>query len=269
MEELFRVGLLNFWQDGILGQNSKVAFIDTGLVPEVPFEKNVIEEIDFSLENNTRYKGAIHGSDMVGNMLVVAPCTKVAMFKVSDKYQFPNRKAVIKAIKYCMEVFPKYEIINCNALFDNSKCPEKCDLCETVKQAYETGILIVTPAGNDGMKWGKLKCPSCSGFASPVMSYETDHQREFFSKTHWIKLLYLKYTGKLSQTFGTSFSAAYQTGFASLIKTGIPDLDMKDYKQTVRSLFWRGEEPAPFDEGRGVNVLNMYEVYKLLRTKYT
>lgn len=254
-------GLFEFRLNNILGSGVNIAFIDVGLKPNVNFEDSILEEVDFHGHRKKRRKDAWHGGSMITNALYIAPESKVSMLNISDRYFFPSRKYAIEAIKYCIDVYPKYKIISCNVLFNSKDCPDECELCKVLSIAKDIGIFVICPSGNSGTRWKKLKCPACSSDVTTVAAVLSPESAKELNEMNVIKRMYLKYTGSLAKRFGTSFSSALISGYTSLFLSKIPDLSPDEFSSLLRFKTWEGKAPSPDTKAK---IHNMYSLFKEL-----
>lgn len=227
-----RVGADKMWELGFKGEGICIAFIDSGLQKDVSFEQQIVEAKDFSGFNSVRDDDNWHGNAMVKAALVVSPESNVGIFKVTDKFQTPSKVATINALKYCMEVFPKYRIVNLSLSFPPDNCPDKCELCKLVAEAYQKGILVTVAAGNKGHIEGEntITCPGRAYWALTSIGTLPQFQNEYLRNMGWLKKQIWDITGKMAKSYGTSFSSAYTAGCAALVFSALPKLTADTYR---------------------------------------
>lgn len=257
LEESFipsHVGADTLWELGHEGQDVGVAFIDSGVVEDPSFKEQIIETKDFSGHHDVYNDNNWHGSSMVEAMLVVAPKAKLGVFKVTDKHQFPSKNAVMQALQYCLDVYPKYRVINMSLSFAPNNCPDHCELCQLVDQAYAKGLLITVAAGNKGYKEGQntITCPGRARWALTSIATLPKFQNDYLDKRCWLQKTVMQISGKMSRTYGTSFSSAYSAGYAALIFSAFPKLTADTYRyfalQVSHEIRKQGRETLKVDD---------------------
>lgn len=254
------VGADMLWQLGYEGQGVGVAFIDSGAVRQPPFKSQIIEAKVFSGYNSVYSNDNWHGSSMMEAMLVVAPKAKLGVFKVTDKHQFPSKKAVMEALQYSIDQYPKYRVVNMSLSFAPDHCPDQCELCQLVEQAYTKGILITVAAGNKGHKEGEntITCPGRAKWALTSIATLPRFQNEYLENMGWLKKTMMELSGKTAKTYGTSFSSAYTAGYGALLFSAFPSL-------TADTLRYFALQVMDESRKRGQHTLKVDEVYQKLK----
>ena len=160
--------------EGIFGNNIKIAVIDTGVDFNHPDlfgwgpEGKVIGGYNFINPNELPIDTNGHGTLVAGivaadgNVKGVAPKAKILAYKVSDDGEGVASDLIIKAIQKAVE--DDADIINIslgvnktNTLIDNA-----------VRDAVNSGVIVVTAAGNDGPKTESIGSPGKSYSAITV-----------------------------------------------------------------------------------------------------
>lgn len=242
------LGASKLWEYGYWGQHINIAVIDTGLTRFPSFEDNIIEELNFYDSGSVRAKNFWHGEYISNAILTIAPKANICMMRVGTKYGTPEKKAAEKAIQHCINNYPKYRIINISLSFDFINCPDQCNLCKLVDDAYKKGILVIVASGNRGLIDNKLTCPATAEWPLKVQAISTVQENEEFLKMSKIKKIIQSLTGKLSKTMGTSFSAGYATGGAALIMSAFPKITADDLRFVIldRSRYYFEKEGIQF-----------------------
>ncbi len=255
-----RLGADKLWEMGFKGEGIAVAFIDSGIEKVVSYEDNLIELRDFSPHKSVRDSNNWHGSAMVEAMHVVAPQAQLGIFKVTDELQFPSKKATIAALQYCIDSFPKYRVVNLSLSFPPDHCPDDCDLCKLVELAYRKGILVTVAAGNKGYKEGEntITCPGRASWALTSIATLPKFQIEFLENMGWLKKKIWEATGKMSKTYGTSYSSAYTAGCAALVFSAFPKLTADTYRHFAISV--QNEKRK-----QGLRTLRVEDVYNEIK----
>ena len=160
--------------EGIFGKDIKIAVIDTGVDFNHPDlfgwgpEGKVIGGYNFINPNEPPVDTNGHGTLVAGivaadgNVKGVAPKAKILAYKVSDDGEGVASDLIIKAIQKAVE--DDADIINIslgvnktNTLIDNA-----------VRDAINSGVIVVTAAGNDGPKSESIGSPGKSFSAITV-----------------------------------------------------------------------------------------------------
>ena len=157
--------------DGIDGTGIKIAVIDTGVDFNHPDlfgwgpEGKVIGGYNFIQEDQLPIDTNGHGTKVAGiiaadgNVLGVAPKAKILAYKVSEDGEGVSSELIKDAIKKAIE--DKADIINIS--LGVNKTNSKID--DAVNIALDSGIFVVTAAGNDG--------PELKTIGSPGRNFES------------------------------------------------------------------------------------------------
>jgi minor extracellular protease Epr len=224
------LGADKLWEMGFKGQDVNIALLDTGLTPDSKFQENVVEELNFFDKSSTRGRHFWHGESIAKSILHIAPNCNLSIMRVGSKFGVPDRKATTRALQYCIDNYPKYRLVNISLSFDFRNCPENCKLCSLVDEAHRKGILVVVAVGNRGEIDNEYTCPATAEWPLKVMAINTKEDNDKYLNMPFIKKAYLKMTGKLAKQMGTSFSAGYATGAASLIINAFPKIHADDLR---------------------------------------
>ncbi len=157
-------------QNGYTGEGIIIAVIDTGVDYNHPDlfgfgnKGKVVDGFNFVKEefppidtngHGTQVAGIISGD---GEISGVAPKSKILAYKVSEDGEHVSSDLIVKAINQAIE--DKVDIINIS--LGVNKTNSRID--ESVNQAIDQGIIVVTAAGNDG--------PNLESIGSPGMNSE-------------------------------------------------------------------------------------------------
>jgi len=258
-----RVGADKLWDLGFEGQHIAVAIIDSGLKKKFKHERNVIEAVDFSGHHRVRHRGNIHGTGMTEAFLAIAPKAEVGIFKVTDDNGVPYQNATLEALQHCIDVFPKYRIVNMSLSFPPNNCPDQCELCQLVEKAYKRGILVTIAAGNKGHTEGvnTITCPGNANWAFTSIAVLPKSQNDFLKNMGWFKKVIWEVTGKMKKHYGTSLSSVYSAGCAALVFSAFPKLTADTYRHFAHSVMNEKRK-------QGIQLLRVDDVYnELLRIK--
>ena len=190
-----QIGARQLWAQGITGDGVNVAVIDTGVaeVESLQGTDKVVAVVDFSSEANnpaTRFADSNgHGTFMAGiiagnepgsspetaadnpqQFLGVAPDAGIVSVKVSPRDGSTNTNDVIAGVEWVIDNAADLDIRVLNLSFDSgSSLPYEQDaLAATLERAWDAGIVVVTPAGNDGNDAGRLGSPAIDPFVIAV-----------------------------------------------------------------------------------------------------
>lgn len=254
-----RLGADELWDLGFEGQGVAVAIIDSGLKKRFKYEENVIEAINCSGEHRVRHRNNTHGTSMTEAFLAIAPKAQVGMFKVTDKHGEPYQSATLKALQHCIDVFPKYRIVNISLSFPTNHCPDQCKLCQLVEKAYKRGILVTIAAGNEGHIEGvnTITCPGNANWALTSIAVLPQSQNGYLSNISGLKKMWWKLTDKMKRNYGTSFSSAYSAGRAALMFSAFPKLTADTYRYFAIAVMNEKRQ-------QGIELLRVDDVYAKL-----
>jgi len=156
----------NFVNDlGYYGEGIKIGVIDTGVDYFHPDlygfgpDGKIINGYNYINENNPPLDTNGHGTEVVGIIAAdgelkgIAPKSSIIAYKVSDDGSSVPPQLIVKAIEQAIE--DKVDIINISLGVNRTN--SKID--QAVNEAIESGIVVVTAAGNDGPGLGTIGTP--------------------------------------------------------------------------------------------------------------
>ncbi len=237
-----RLHVKPLWELDIKGHGVTVAVLDTGFSHEDELDGAVIHEEDFTGEGNPRLTGYAHGSSVASAIHWVAPEASIANLKVISEHAELQRETVCRAIRHCIENFPKYKIINLSLYFEPEGCSttSPCDLCAVTTEAVQKGIFVVAAAGNLGPDPGTITCPGLCDDALTVVATWTKREADWWDNLGWIKKWWLKdVSGEFGQSMGTSFSAAWASGGVALMKSAFAGASPREIKDAIFASAYR------------------------------
>lgn len=221
---LRRMDVATLHVENIKGQGACVALLDSGVLPASEHISAIDEDIDFTGANAPRNSGAYHGETVAECIRLVAPDVRLANLRVIDHTGAVQREWVIAALQHCIDVFPKYRVANLSLSFKPQGCPDQCDLCRKVDEAFHRGIFIVAAAGNTGRKGAMRTCPALSPWAIASQATWSKAEAKYWETHPWLQKYHVHVTGKYAKWYGTSFSAGYASGAAALHFSAFPKL---------------------------------------------
>lgn len=252
----------------------KVAVISTGLNYRLPEFNGKVEKdpangaYGYDAYSN-RYDpldengvGTEDASLIAGETLGVAPGVKIVPVKVFGKEGSTDFGTVVKGLNYA--VSRRVNIIYAGiGLAENAKA-----LCEPLNAAAAAGILVVSPAGNDGSELTHRDYQDICGVDNVLVVAASDEQRglAYYSKFgvrtvdiaapgEWIEVM--NHYGSIGKGRGTSRSGALAAGVAALVLSYHPDYSAQQLKEAMI----RGVSPSSGLQGRVLSngVLNAYK----------
>lgn len=166
------------------GKNSTIAIIDTGIYPHPDFiqpENRILEFVDFVNGKKVPYDDNGHGTHVAGDAAGSgkmsnglykgpAPDAKIVALKALAGKGGGKTSDIIKAITWCIQNKDKYNIRVINmSLGHTAQADYQNDpVNQAVKKAYESGIVVVSAAGNEGPDPKTIACPGDSPYAITV-----------------------------------------------------------------------------------------------------
>ncbi|PMC34129.1 hypothetical protein CJ195_24535 [Bacillus sp. UMB0899] len=228
---LFNVSSLH--EDGLKGENVKIAVLDTGIDLEHK-DLKVIASQNFVDEENlddpsaadvnghgTKISGIIGAKENNFGLLGIAPNSDLYVGKVSNDLGYAKSSDLIKGIQWAIE--QKVDIINISLEFyeDNP------DLHKVIKEAYNNNIIMVASSGNqdDPNKERKVAFPAAYEEVISVGMLDEegklsengfeDSKIDVYGPGEDIASTFLD--DKLTLDTGASFATAYISGYVALL----------------------------------------------------
>lgn len=162
----------------ILGQGIGIAVIDTGIYPHTDFIKpsnRIIHFIDFVNERQAMYDDCGHGTHVsgiiggngsvsAGRYTGIAPKCNIISVKVLNHKGNGNVTDVINGLKWVIENKNKYniKIVNISVGTTKNKGEEESLLVKGVDEVWDSGIVVVVAAGNNGPRPMSIGAPGIS-----------------------------------------------------------------------------------------------------------
>ncbi len=302
---LQQTGATQLFASGDTGQGVTVAVLDTGIDDLPDFAGRLIGGVDLSGGNNPFQDSYGHGTFVAG--LIAgdgassggqyegeAPGADLVSVKVAGASGVTDLATVILGVQWAVDNAPAYNIrvLNMSLGFQPSESTVINPLDQAVQAAWNSGIAVVTSAGNAGPSNGTILSPgddplvitvgALDDMAQPVVS---DDEMTNFSSVGptspdgWVKpdlvtsgrsvvslaapgsTVYDDYpSARIGQGnfvgSGTSFSAAITSGAAALILADNPSLTPDQLKARLLGTTSAGPVGNPFVDGHGA--LNAY-----------
>lgn len=157
---------------GKLGMGSTVAVLDTGAdytrtpfnctAPGAPASCPIVHAQDFASPDNALDTGALHGTNVSGVVLAVAPAAKIVALDVFDG-DWAYTSTILSAINWCVQNKAKYNIVAINMSLGGGLFSSACSkdpFAPAVAAARSAGILSAVASGNSASRNG-ISSPAC------------------------------------------------------------------------------------------------------------
>ena len=181
------IGATDLHADGITGAGVQVALIDTGIVPVPALQEpgKIVELFDLSFEaqvpeyalldtygHGTHMAGIIAGHDPATGFTGVAPGAELVSFKVGDSTGAVDVSQVIEALDF-IEANNNtnglsIDVINLSYGVNGTESSQVDPLNAAIQRAWDSGIVVVAAAGNDGRPEKGLANPARDPFVIAV-----------------------------------------------------------------------------------------------------
>ncbi|MFM9278234.1 S8 family peptidase [Paenibacillus jiagnxiensis] len=238
-----RINAPVLWEEGITGENVKVAVLDTGVDFNHPDLKKVLQKgyntinpAALPVDDNghgTLTTGIIAAQHNQVGIMGVAPGVQLYPVKVLDEFGEGEILNVIQGIDWCIE--NKIDVINISfSIMKNDKKLENA-----IQKAINSGIIIVASGSNS--HGGEVGYPAAY---EDVVSVTSVNNRLSVGKSSpkgkidfsspGVDVVSTALNGEYEVTTGTSFSAPYVTGIICLLLQENTDLDRKKIKIVLK-----------------------------------
>lgn len=151
-------------EGNLTGKNVSVAIVDTGVIRKTEFLRNAVRPIPGTEEHrvnttdeDSRYVGT-HGTEMACLIHMLAPDALIYDVKALSVTTRTLDQHILSGINWCIsEIRP--DIINLSlGIHRELGCSGYCMPCRIVNAAADSGIVVVSSAGNRGPQ-GPIACP--------------------------------------------------------------------------------------------------------------
>lgn len=183
------------YRHGLTGKGVTVAFMDTGIVPHPDFGQRILDFRDFCNGRSTMYDDNGHGTHVAGIVAGdgrmsgdgnagrisihsgVAPGANIVMLKVLDAEGNGTTSTVLRGVDWLLSVKEKYKIRLLNisvGMLPSAGMSEQQALLEAVDKVWNSGIMVVAAAGNNGPGENSVTIPGISRRILTVGSSDDD-----------------------------------------------------------------------------------------------
>lgn len=157
------------------GKNIGVALLDTGIYNHIDFGKRILAFYDFLAFHKKPYDDNGHGTHVAGilggdgsasggKFRGIAPGCGIISLKVLDRMGNGNKENVLQAFRWILTNRERYNIRVVN-ISVGTTCSIACDnreLIQGVETLWDSGLVVVAAAGNQGPKPGSVTAPGSS-----------------------------------------------------------------------------------------------------------
>jgi len=211
---------------GFMGEGVKIALLDSGIdMDHFDLKKNYRGGYDFVNEDPDPRDDNGHGTEVAGvlaarengfGLIGVAPRAELWAVKVLDATAHGAISDLVRGLEWAVE--HGMEIVNMSlGVTEDYKT-----LREAVRAAWEAGLLLVAPSGNDS---GKVLYPAAYPEVIAVTATDEDDNLAWFSNTGpevelaapGVEIPTTSLGGRYILATGTSFAAPHVAGVAALL----------------------------------------------------
>lgn len=173
-------------QKGILGQGIGIAILDTGISPHPDYKDRITGWYDALNNRSTPYDDSGHGSHVAGiaagdgkmshhRYCGIAPKANLIGVKVLNKKGSGNIPDIMKCLNWILQnkELLNIRIVNISIGASTEKTfDEDCSFVKKVNELWDSGIVVVAAAGNNGPQKQSISAPGNSRKIITVGSYE-------------------------------------------------------------------------------------------------
>lgn len=174
------------YQRGYYGEGVGVAVMDTGICHHPDFRYRIAGFRDYVGGRGEKYDDNGHGTHVAGiiggsgylsqgKYAGIAPACHLYSCKVLDQKGNGNTQNVVEGIYWLMECREemRLRIINISVgMMLGAKSEERRQLLKAVDEAWDSGIVVVAAAGNNGPREGSVTIPGISRKVITVGCYD-------------------------------------------------------------------------------------------------
>lgn len=210
-----------------LGENIKIAIVDSGQSEHSETKNNTVDAKDFSGSgspidkrgHSTMVSGLIAAAKDDEGIIGVAPKSQLYFAKAVDDSGTGKPSAMVQSVYWAIEKQVDIISISAGMFFDFKP------LYQAILDAYKKNILIIAAAGNTGTKNENIAYPARYKEVIGVAAYDKQHKAAPFSSRGidvfcalpGVDIYSCWLNNQYCRAQGTSFSAPIMTGICALI----------------------------------------------------
>lgn len=170
------IGVDNFYNNYIYGNNLTIAIIDTGINPHLDFvlpKNRILKFVDLINNKTMPYDDNGHGTFVAsiacgngfksgGKFSGVAPMANIISIKALEKTGETGAYKILEAMQWIFDNKDKFNIKVVCMSFGSSPIDESDPLVVGAEVLWNAGIVVVSAAGNSGPTRSTIKSPGIS-----------------------------------------------------------------------------------------------------------
>ena len=164
---------MSYVEKNLTGKGVGVAVLDTGIFPHVDFDSRIWAFQDFVNKRTVPYDDCGHGTHVMGILggsgkasggkcRGIAPGCGLIALKVLDDKGNGSQDTVIRALDWIQENRETYKIRIVNISVGTTERFGHERLIQAVEDAWDSGLVVVAAAGNQGPGQGSITAPGSS-----------------------------------------------------------------------------------------------------------
>lgn len=164
---------MSYVEKNLTGKGVGVAVLDTGIFPHVDFDSRIWAFQDFVNKRTVPYDDCGHGTHVMGILggsgkasggkcRGIAPGCGLIALKVLDDKGNGSQDTVIRALDWIQENRETYKIRIVNISVGTTERFGHERLIQAVEEAWDSGLVVVAAAGNQGPGQGSITAPGSS-----------------------------------------------------------------------------------------------------------
>ena len=173
-------------------QQTGVAVLDTGIYPHRDFGQRIIAFRDFVHNKYKMYDDNSHGTHVAGIIAGdgsaskgryrgLAPESNLIVVKVLDEQGEGNSECVMDGMQWVIAHRQQYNIRVLNLSFgsmERTRMNEDSELVKRTEEVWDSGIVVVGAAGNNGPRQRSVTVPGISRKIITVGAYDDQEYRD-------------------------------------------------------------------------------------------